>query len=57
LFTENEKSPFKSDRADPFTKKRLLALADRYDGQKATAAPLPDVPSPGAETPQKTPGH
>jgi len=37
LFTENEKSPFKSDRADPFTKKRLLALADRYDGQKATA--------------------
>jgi hypothetical protein len=27
--------------SDPFTKKRLLALADRYDGQKATAVPSP----------------
>jgi hypothetical protein len=46
-----------ADRADPFTKKRLLALAEKYDGKRPRQTPLPDVPSPGAEMAQKTPGH
>jgi hypothetical protein len=46
-----------ADRADPFTKKRLLALAERYDGKRPRQTPLPDVPLPGAGTAQKTPGH
>jgi hypothetical protein len=34
-----------AEKADPFTKKRLLALADRYDGNRDTSRPLP-LPTP-----------
>jgi hypothetical protein len=37
--------------ADPFTKKRLLDLAERYDAKRPKRTPLPNVPVPGGATP------
>jgi hypothetical protein len=42
-------------KADPFTRKRLLALASRYErGLPANATPLPKLPGDHAQ--QQTPG-
>jgi hypothetical protein len=30
-----------AERADPFTKRRLLDLAERYDGRKSARQPTP----------------
>jgi hypothetical protein len=39
-----------ADRADPFTRKRLLALAERYDGKRPRQTPLPSAPVIGVDT-------
>jgi hypothetical protein len=50
----------KEDRAATALKEEARAcLPWRIDttDKRPRQSPLPDVPSPGAETPQKTPGH
>jgi hypothetical protein len=41
--------------ADPFTKKRLLALAERYDAAKPTSrtTPLPSITMDGKQPPSQ----
>lgn len=41
--------------ADPFTKKRLLALAERYDAAKPTSrtTPLPSITMDGKQRPSQ----
>jgi hypothetical protein len=43
-----------ADRADPFTKKRLLDLAERYD-VPARRTPIPGVSVPGEAKPPAPP--